>query len=139
MRTRLDKISISNFKTIRELDGFAPGALTVLIGPNGAGKSNFISLFEMMSRISADEGAFPNYVAEQGGASKLLRDGPSTTDFIEASMDLATPNGKNRYRFSLRYAAGDALFFADERHQHPGKGERATGTAVSRSSHPCGA
>ena len=66
MRNRLDRISLSNFKTVRELEGFKPGALTVLIGPNGAGKSNFISFFEMMSRILADESGFPIYVAERG-------------------------------------------------------------------------
>lgn len=118
MRTRLDKISLYGFKTVCALEGFKPGALTVLIGPNGAGKSNFISFFEMMSRILADESGFPNYVAERGGASKLLRDGPSTTDFIEAAIELTTPNGKNLYRFHLQYAAGDALFFSKERHAH---------------------
>ena len=118
MRNRLDKISLSNFKTVCELDDFKPGALTVLIGPNGAGKSNFISFFDMMSRSLSDESAFPNYVAERGGASKLLRDGPSATNFIEASTELTTPNGKNIYRFRLQYAAGDALFFANENHEH---------------------
>ena len=118
MRNRLDKISLSNFKTVCELEDFKPGALTVLIGPNGAGKSNFISFFDMMSRTLTDESAFPNYVAERGGASKLLRDGPSATSFIEASIELATPNGKNIYRFRLHYAAGDTLFFANENHEH---------------------
>ena len=118
MRTRLDKITLSGFKTICELDGFTPGALTVLIGPNGAGKSNFISFFKMMSRISADEGEFSNYVAQQGGASKLLHDGPAATQTISAMMELSTPNGANHYRFHLHYAAGDALFFEDERHKH---------------------
>ena len=118
MKTRLDKISLSGFKTVCELDNFEPGALTVLIGPNGAGKSNFISFFDMMSRTLTDESAFPNYVAERGGASKLLRDGPSATSFIEASIELATPNGKNIYRFRLHYAAGDALFFSHEHHEH---------------------
>ena len=118
MRNRLDKISLSNFKTVCELEDFEPGALTVLIGPNGAGKSNFISFFDMMSRSLSDESAFPNYVAERGGASKLLHDGPSATDYISAIIELGTPNGKNHYCFYLHYAAGDALFFSREHHQH---------------------
>ena len=118
MRNRLDTINLSNFKTVCNLEGFKPGALTVLIGPNGAGKSNFISFFDMMSRTLADESAFPNYVAEQGGASKILHDGPSTTNAIGAIIELTTPNGKNHYCFYLRYAAGDALFFSNEHHQH---------------------
>ena len=31
---------------------------------------------------------------------------------------MTTPNGKNLYRFRLQYAAGDALFFSQERHRH---------------------
>lgn len=118
MRTRLDKIKLSGFKTICEIEDFEPGPLTVLIGPNGVGKSNFISFFDMMSLALADESAFPNYVAEQGGASKLLHDGPVISKTIGAIIELATPNGLNHYCFQLRYAAGDALFFSNEHHQH---------------------
>ena len=121
MRNRLDKISLSNFKTICDLKDFKPGALTVLIGPNGAGKSNFISFFDMMSRILSDKSEFLDYVAEQGGASRLLHDGPSTTVSIGVIIDLSTPNGKNHYCFRWRYAAGDALFFSNEHHQHQPK------------------
>ena len=122
MRSRLDRITLSGFKTIRDLEDFTPGPLTVLIGPNGAGKSNFISFFEMMSRISADEGAFSNYVAQKGGASKLLHDGPAISKTIGAIIELATPNGMNHYCFRLHYAAGDTLFFSNEHHQHPEEG-----------------
>lgn len=122
MRNRLDKITLSGFKTICEIEDFTPGPLTVLIGPNGAGKSNFISFFEMMSLALADEGAFSNYVAQQGGASKLLHDGPSTTNFIGVIIELATPNGLNHYCFHLHYAAGDTLFFSSEHHQRPEEG-----------------
>ena len=52
MRTRLESITLKGFKTIRELDDFRPGQLTVLIGPNGAGKSNFLSFFRMLSTMS---------------------------------------------------------------------------------------
>ncbi|MDE0143037.1 MAG: AAA family ATPase [Caldilineaceae bacterium] len=52
MRTRLDAITIKGFKTIRELNDFRPGSLTVLIGPNGAGKSNFLSFFHMLYPVS---------------------------------------------------------------------------------------
>ena len=51
MRTRLDAITLKGFKTIRELDDFRPGQLTVLIGPNGAGKSNFISFFGLLKSM----------------------------------------------------------------------------------------
>ena len=49
MRSKLQKLTLKGFKTIREMKDFEPGPLTVLIGPNGAGKSNFISFFRMLS------------------------------------------------------------------------------------------
>ncbi len=49
MHQRLKSITITGFKTIKELRNFEPSELTVLIGPNGAGKSNFISFFRLLS------------------------------------------------------------------------------------------
>ena len=117
MRNRLDKITLKGFKTIRELDGFEPGSLTVLIGPNGVGKSNFISFFRMLSWALADERNLPRFVGEQGGASMLLHCGPQVTREIEADLTLLSQAGENRYAFRLFYAAGDTLIYADERYR----------------------
>ena len=79
MRTRLDAITLKGFKTIRELVDFRPGSLTVLIGPNGAGKSNFISFFRALKSMAVDPFSLQRHVGQQGGASKLLHDGPAIT------------------------------------------------------------
>ncbi len=119
MRNRLRAISLRGFKTIHHLVSFEPRSLTALIGPNGAGKSNFISFFQMMNRALADESGLSNYVAGQGGASKLLYDGPATTPITGAIIELVTEDEKNyHYCFLLGYAAGDTLFFFNEHHQH---------------------
>ena len=120
MRTTLDQITLKGFKTFQALDEFRPGRLSVLIGANGSGKSNFASFFTMMRRALADEDGFPIFVAQQGGASKLLHDGPSKTSEAEAVLNLSTPVGKSRYSFRLRYAAGDTLIFANEYHANTG-------------------
>ena len=73
MRSRLSRITLRGFKTIRDLTGFEPGNLTVLIGPNGAGKSNFISFFRLLSWALAPPGQLQLHVASQGGASALLQ------------------------------------------------------------------
>ena len=125
MRNRLDAITLKGFKTIRALDDFRPGPLTVLIGPNGAGKSNFISFFRMLSWMLVEPDHLQTHVAEQGGASKLLHDGPAVTPQIEAMLTIETNSGENHYNFRLFHAAGDALIFAQERYRfsrtgHPG-------------------
>ena len=117
MRNRLGKITLKGFKTVKSLDNFEPGPLTVLIGPNGVGKSNFISFFRMMSWALADPNNLPFYISQQGGASALLRDGPSITPQIEAELTLLTDRGENQYAFRLFHAAGDTLIFADERYR----------------------
>ena len=116
-RNRLDTITLKGFKTIRELENFRPRQLTVLIGPNGAGKSNFISFFRMMSWALSDRDNLQFYIGQQGGASRLLHDGPSVTREIEAELTIEAENGEDQYAFRLFYAAGDTLIFADERYR----------------------
>ena len=117
MRTRLDAITIKGFKTIRELNDFSPGPLTVLIGPNGAGKSNFLSFFHMLYPVSYGAVSLQSYVGSQGGASKLLHDGPAITPEIEARLRLHIEAGQTDYHFRLAYAADDTLIYADERYR----------------------
>ena len=114
MRSELFEITLKGFKTIKSLDSFRPGSLTVLIGPNGSGKSNFLSFFRMMSRAMADRDGLPLYVGQQGGAGALLHEGPSVTREIEAQVTVYTEMHDSSYAFRLVYAAGDTLIFADE-------------------------
>ena len=117
MRTRLDAITIKGFKTIRVLDDFSPGQLTVLIGPNGAGKSNFLSFFHMLYPVTYGAVALQTYVGSHGGASKLLHDGPDITPEIDARLRLQLDTGETDYHFRLAYAADDTLIYADERYR----------------------
>ena len=138
MRNRLESITLKGFKTIRELDNFSPGPLTVLIGPNGAGKSNFISFFRMLSWMLVDPDHLQTHVAKQGGASRLLHDGPAVTPQIEATLTIESPSGENKYDFRLFHAAGDTLIFAQERYRfshkdHPGGGPRWSETGAGHS------
>ena len=126
MRNRLHAITLKGFKTIHELNGFEPGPLTVLIGPNGAGKSNFISFFRMMSWMLADPDNLQVHVAQHGGASRLLHDGPAITREIEAELTIETDSGENQYAFRLVFAAGDTLIFADERYRFSRRGYDGT-------------
>jgi predicted ATPase len=112
---RLTRLTLTGFKTFRELKGFDPQALNVLIGANGAGKSNFISFFRLMSWMMASTGNLQDHIGRQGGAHMLLHDGPDITREIEAEISIVTEKGTNDYAFRLAYAAGDTLIFTDER------------------------
>ena len=117
MKPSLAKITLRGFKTIRELRDFEPGRITVLIGPNGAGKSNLLSFFGMLSRVLTPPGELQLYVSEQGGASKLLHDGPAKTREIEAILEYQEDQDRNRVGYGFRFAADDtlaALTFDDE-------------------------
>ena len=132
LRNRLEKITLKGFKTIKSLENFGPNNLTVLIGPNGAGKSNFISFFRMMSWMLADPENLQVHVAEQGGAGRLLHDGPDRTREIEAELTIRTDAGENQYAFRLVFAADDVLIFVDERYRfsREGYGTKASWTLV---------
>ena len=122
MDNKLASITLRGFKTIQELESFQPRPLTVLIGPNGAGKSNFVSFFRMMSWMLADQGNLQIFVGQQGGAGKLLHDGPGMTREIEAELTIQSDAGQNQYFFRLVFAAGDTLIFADESYRFSRRG-----------------
>ncbi len=140
MAQRLKSITLRGFKTIRELEDFQPGPITVLIGPNGAGKSNFISFFRLLSSALVPPGHLQWQVAKLGGASAILHDGPQRTREIGAHLVLTTdatqirglrdvpgPHDESEYSFRLAYAAGDTLIYTEEKYRSPGDDRPMTG------------
>lgn len=83
---RLNRLRVDGFKSIKHLD-LELRPLNVLIGPNGAGKSVFISVFRFLNRILEKD--LQLYVAQQGGAEKLLHFGRKVTDAIEIYLDFS--------------------------------------------------
>ena len=71
----------------------------------------------MMGRALSDKDDLPLQVGLQGGASKLLRDGPTITREIESELTIQNDAGENQYAFTLLYAADDTLVFANERYR----------------------
>ena len=125
MRNKLEKVTLKGYKTIQSLIDFEPRPLNVLIGPNGAGKSNFISFFRMLSWALSGPDKLSEYVGRQGGASKLLHDGPDRTREIETELTVQTEKGESQYGFRLVYAAGDTFIYADETYRFSSKGRPA--------------
>lgn len=120
MRSRLKKLTLRGYKTIRELRAFEPGSLMLMIGANGAGKSNLISFFRLLSYTL--NGELQRHVAEFGPASAILHDGPDRTREIEAELTIETEGGENQYAFRLVFAAGDTLIFTEEKFRYSWSG-----------------
>ncbi len=114
MPKNLSKLTIRGFRSIREVEDFAPRNLTVFIGPNGAGKSNLVSFFRFMSWMLTPPGNLQTHVAKLGGANAILHDGAATTPQCEGEIRFVTDRGVSEYRFRLFHAAGDTLIFAEE-------------------------
>jgi Domain of unknown function (DUF4276)/AAA domain, putative AbiEii toxin, Type IV TA system len=91
------KLTITGYKSIRELRDFELRNLNVLIGANGAGKSNFISFFRMLAEIVGQR--FQLFVAVQGGPDALLHYTRKLTDKINA--ELVFDGNDDAYIFTL--------------------------------------
>ena len=112
---RLDRLTVRGFRSIRALEDFEPGDLTVLIGPNGAGKSNFLDLFRMGASIAAER--LQIFVAERDGPDALLFGGVGRTDRIDAAFAFHA----GEYAFSLLPAGNRLLFEREETREGDGK------------------
>jgi predicted ATPase len=100
----LDSITIKGFKSIASIERIELKPINVVIGPNGSGKSNFISVFAFLHAVRA--GRLKDYVAQAGGADKVLHFGSKVTKFIH--FDLLF--GPEEYELTLRPTANDELY-----------------------------
>lgn len=106
--SRLNKITISGFKSIRELSDFELGSLNVLIGANGAGKSNFINIFKLLNEMY--EQHLKVYVQKQGGPDAILHFGRNTSSKLHAEFFFSN----NGYKFDLVPTNDNRLIFESE-------------------------
>lgn len=104
----LDKITLSGFKSIKELRDFKLNKLNVLIGANGAGKSNFVDFFRLL-RAMADDG-LQKFVMSSGGADGFFFNGPKETRQFTAHLRF----GPNEYRFALEPTVSGEMMIHSE-------------------------
>jgi predicted ATPase len=120
----LRRVILKGFKSIKAMD-LELRQLNVLIGANGSGKSNLVSFFQMLNEMIDER--LQQYIAASGRAHSVLFYGPRTTTQIQARLEFEADTGLDVYGFTLSYAAGDTLFFANET-------IRSTQTASARDS-----
>jgi predicted ATPase len=108
----LETVSLRGFRSIKELDNFTFGPITVLVGANGSGKSNLIAFFRMMNEMML--GGLQRFLQNGGGGSNFLHFGPARTRFLEAKLAFHSDAGLNTYLCELTFAAVDRLMFVRE-------------------------
>jgi len=101
----LDEVTLTGFKSIRELKDFKLEKLNVLVGANGAGKSNLVDFFRML-RAMAD-GGLQSFITNNGGADGFFFNGPKE---ITAQMKF----GSNQYRFVLESTVSGEMTIREE-------------------------
>jgi predicted ATPase len=109
---QLETISLKGFRSIKELENFAFGPITVLVGANGSGKSNLIGFFRMMNEMML--GGLQSFLQNGGGASNFLHFGPTRTRSLNATLVFRSDMGLNTYCCELTFAAVDRLMFVNE-------------------------
>ncbi|MDB6129474.1 MAG: hypothetical protein JWM04_581 [Verrucomicrobiales bacterium] len=116
----LESLSLRGFRSIKQLDDFKLGPITLLIGANGSGKSNLIGFFRMMNEMMF--GGLQSFLQGGGGASNFLHFGPARTKFLNASLSFRSDAGLNTYECDLAFAAVDRLMFTREEMLFHGNG-----------------
>ena len=104
----LERLTVRNYKSIRELEEFELRGLNVLIGPNGAGKSNFISLFRMLGSLF--DKRLQQFVASESGPDALLFGGSKRTQTIDTELTFKQVS----YRVALTPASGTLAVAGEE-------------------------
>jgi len=101
-------LTVTGYKSIRELRNFPLTNLNVLIGANGAGKSNFIGLFRLLNEMVEQQ--LQVYVQAQGGPDALLHFGRNTSEKLHAEFYF----DHNGYKFDLIPTNDNRLIFSQE-------------------------
>lgn len=80
----LDSITVKGFKSIRSIEDLKIRPVNLLIGANGSGKSNFLGAFSLLN--AGQEDRLEQFVAEAGGADRILHFGTKVTPAISLAL-----------------------------------------------------
>ncbi len=106
--SKIDRLTIKGFKSIRHLEDFEMRSLNVLIGANGTGKSNFISYFQMLGELV--EQRLQIWTSQQGSADRILSFGIKETSVLESFIKFK----RNGYKFQLSPTIDEKFVFQEE-------------------------
>ncbi|MDQ5922291.1 MAG: hypothetical protein QG673_2350 [Pseudomonadota bacterium] len=123
------KITIQNFKSIKELKDFELHNINILIGANGSGKSNFLSFFNFIHYLIQKKlGA---YVAKKGKADGILTFSRKSSRYLSVRIEFE----ENKYKFTLVPADDNSLYFSNEHTIYTNPEDRSEKEFGDNSSH----
>jgi len=108
----IHSVSIKNFKSIKHLEDFKLGMITILIGANGVGKSNFISFFNFLKQIATKN--LQNHISSQSGFDKVLFNN-RTINELKGIIEFENNKEKNRYYFKIEPSGTQRAYFSEEK------------------------
>ena len=119
--SKIDRLSIEGYKSIKKLENFELKNINILIGANGSGKSNFVSFFTMLHELV--EGNLQGYIETNGRADAHLFLGPKVTEEITGELYFGENQynqhwGSNKYSFQLVRTVENRLVIKNETGQN---------------------
>ena len=104
----IQKLTIENFKSIKQLKAFELHNINILIGSNGAGKSNFLSFFIFLRNLIDEH--LPQYIAKNGNADGTLTFGRKKSEYLRFEIEFT----HNIYGCKLGSTGENGLYFENE-------------------------
>lgn len=116
--SRIGRVSIEGFRSLKKIERLELPQLAVLIGANGVGKSSFIRFFEMVGWMLGAR-KLGEFVLHHGGGDDQFFMGARKTPRLHADIRIETPQGSNDYRFDMVHqSAGDGIILMNEAYRH---------------------
>ena len=103
--SKLDYITVRGFKSLADIEELELNSVNVLIGANGSGKSNLVEAFSFLRTLRQSD--LTRYVAQAGGANRLLHFGVGQTD--EMTLAVSFDDEVNQYSITLVATDNDEL------------------------------
>jgi predicted ATPase len=102
--TRIDRLRVSNYRSLRDDVVVEFGELTAFVGPNGSGKSNVLDVFRFI-REALTLGLEPA-VSKRLGIARLRRVSPTKPRAIKIGIDLHSRQWRASYDLQLNANRG---------------------------------
>jgi predicted ATPase len=108
----IERIYISNFRSIGEANALALGPLTALVGINGSGKSNVGDALRFMSECLRE--GLDAAVSKRNGVGSLIRWSGGRPFDLTLSVFIKSPQGEGDWSFVLAQEGGGAFYVKSE-------------------------